>query len=217
MPTILVLHAPEDAVFAERFGADLRVLGAEVLVDAGRLGESRWTPDDGFVPDCVAVVLSKSLASAPAFEQILAGISALRVPAFPLLVEECAIPSVLRPSGLHDVRDPEGRAQAIERLSRRLGLDALDEYGQRVRDPLAGLHGRVDSFCVRPKRWHCIACGHSCDDGNNDYLCFGCGALRPFAGGSATMARCGRCHKWSLARARYCEWCGTRFGSVLSN
>jgi hypothetical protein len=60
----------------------------------------------------------------------------------------------------------------------------------------------------RPKQWHCIYCGWRCDEEYNDYLCKQCNALRPFAGGSATMVRCAHCAQMSLALASYCEWCG---------
>jgi hypothetical protein len=68
--------------------------------------------------------------------------------------------------------------------------------------PLVDLAGR-------PKDWHCIACGWRCDEPGNDYLCARCGAVRPFAGGGATMLQCRSCKEWSLALAHFCEWCGT--------
>jgi hypothetical protein len=65
----------------------------------------------------------------------------------------------------------------------------------------------------RPKDWHCIACGWHCNEPGNDYLCRQCGALRPFAGGGVTMILCNACKHWSLALARFCEWCGTSIWS----
>ncbi len=65
------------------------------------------------------------------------------------------------------------------------------------------------SLYPRPKRWHCLFCGWCCDDVGNDYLCRRCEALRPFAGGSATMVNCRACGEFSLGVAAYCEWCGS--------
>ena len=65
----------------------------------------------------------------------------------------------------------------------------------------------------RPKQWHCIACGWRCDEPGNDYLCARCGAVRPFAGGAATMIQCRACKAWSLALACFCEWCGNKIWS----
>jgi TIR domain len=65
---------------------------------------------------------------------------------------------------------------------------------------------------ARPQSWYCIFCGWKCGESYNDYLCKQCARPRPFAGGSATMTQCASCRGWSLALARYCEWCGEQFG-----
>ncbi len=67
------------------------------------------------------------------------------------------------------------------------------------------------SLYRRPKQWHCIYCGWRCDEHYNDYLCKRCNAVRPFAGGSATMIQCASCSEMSLAIASYCEWCAQPF------
>lgn len=61
---------------------------------------------------------------------------------------------------------------------------------------------------ARPADWYCIFCGWQSTQPGNDYICGGCRSLRPFLGGSATMIRCGACGNFSLAVARFCEWCG---------
>jgi hypothetical protein len=70
-----------------------------------------------------------------------------------------------------------------------------------------------DYLYARPKNWHCIFCGWRCDEDFNDYICKQCGKLRPFAGGSATMIKCKACEGFSLALARFCEWCGASIGA----
>lgn len=70
-----------------------------------------------------------------------------------------------------------------------------------------------DYLYSRPKNWHCIFCGWECNESFNDYICKQCSQLRPFAGGSATMVKCSACEGFSLAVARYCEWCGERIGA----
>lgn len=66
----------------------------------------------------------------------------------------------------------------------------------------------------RPKRWHCLFCGWRCDDSANDYQCRQCSQLRPYVGGSCTMVQCRTCQGFSLALARYCEWCGQAMGEA---
>ena len=91
---------------------------------------------------------------------------------------------------------------------------AFDRIGADWAQSVDARAGRIDSHYVRPKRWHCIFCGFRCDDTNNDYLCMRCDALRPFAGGCATVARCNACGGYSLAVARFCEWCGDQFSPL---
>jgi hypothetical protein len=64
----------------------------------------------------------------------------------------------------------------------------------------------------RPKGWHCVFCGWRCDDPGNDYLCRHCGRVRPFVGGSATLAFCPACGQGNLALSAHCEWCGAAMG-----
>lgn len=98
-------------------------------------------------------------------------------------------------------------------LRRAAALLTLDSASGPLpqRQPLPHDRPEVVSAYPRPKAWHCIYCGWRCDQEFNDYFCGGCGTVRPFAGGSATMIRCGLCGGMSLALARFCEWCGVKF------
>ena len=67
----------------------------------------------------------------------------------------------------------------------------------------------IESYVVRPKRWHCIRCGWRCaNPEHNSYLCHQCGELRPLLADSATLRGCDGCGEWNLVVAEYCEWCG---------
>lgn len=70
-------------------------------------------------------------------------------------------------------------------------------------------HESINGF-PRPRRWFCIWCGDPAK-AYTDYVCSSCKQLRPFVGGSATIISCRRCSGWSLALARFCEWCGSPF------
>jgi hypothetical protein len=103
----------------------------------------------------------------------------------------------------------EGLLLFLRRTATLLTLDSAS--GPIPQPPLPAGGPEVVSVYPRPRLWHCIYCGWRCDQEFNDYACGGCGAVRPFAGGSATMIQCGLCGGMSLALARFCEWCGAMF------
>ena len=69
----------------------------------------------------------------------------------------------------------------------------------------------LESTTPAPEKWYCIFCGWKCDEDFNEYLCKQCDHMRVFTRGSATLMQCRSCEGFSLAVAKYCEWCGECF------
>ena len=89
-----------------------------------------------------------------------------------------------------------------------MGVDISKGSGASIHDPFAEQLGRVSHTYARPKVWHCIFCGWRCENPHNDYMCYGCGTVRPFVSDEATCVICRECGQGSLGVARFCEWCG---------
>jgi TIR domain len=216
-PGIILSHNYRDKPFVRTLAQDLTAMGVKVWVDEAelRVGDSLITRISLAIDEMryLGVVLSPHSVDSrwvrEELNQALTNQLALRATSvLPILLADCQIPGFLRDRLYADFRDPGNYADALQRLLQSIGID---NPGQRasVIDPFAGRFARISNFYVRPKAWHCIACGSRSSGENNDYLCMECGALRPFAGGSATLVICPECGKGSLGVARYCEWCGT--------
>ena len=216
-PSIFLSHNYRDKPFVRTLAQDLTAMGLRVWVDEAelRVGDSLITSISSAIDEMryLGVVLSPHSVDSrwvrEELNQALTNQLAQRATSvLPILLADCQIPGFLRDRLYADFRDPGDYAEALQRLLRSIGID---NPGQRasVMDPFAARFGRIRNFYVRPKAWHCIACGWRSGEDRNDYLCMECGALRPFVGGSATLVICPACGEGSLGVARYCEWCGT--------
>jgi hypothetical protein len=128
-----------------------------------------------------------------------------------LLLEPCSIPPFLRGKKYADFTLVAQYEAAFVAVLKALGIDS--GKGGLLFDPFAEGYGRHKHLYSRPVTWHCIFCGWKCGESFNDYICKACKAIRPFAGGGSTMLVCNSCKQLSLGVARFCEWCGSRFGT----
>jgi hypothetical protein len=216
-PSIFLSHNYRDKPFVRTLAQDLTAMGIRVWVDEAelRVGDSLITSISSAIDEMryLGVVLSPHSVDSrwvrEELNQALTNQLAQRATSvLPILLADCQIPGFLRDRLYADFRNPGEYADALQRLLRSIGVDNPG-HGASVIDPFAARFGRIRNFYVRPKAWHCIACGWRSSEDRNDYMCMECGAVRPFAGGSATLVICPACGEGSLGVARYCEWCGT--------
>lgn len=205
-PSIFLAHASADALFARRLGTHLAALGARVRVEDGEMrdGDSLLTrigAVDGDLTHLAVVLSPEASLSAWVREEL----RVVRGPIEPLLVyyRRCDLPDFLQGEEYVDFTRAFGYDEVLFSLARDLGL-----HGGTFEEMCALLTDRHTNLPSRPRRWFCVECGAGPMPSFNDYICVECRALRPFVGGSATMAACPRCRQWNLLVARYCEWCG---------
>jgi hypothetical protein len=212
---VFISHNHQDKTFVRRFGADLAAVGARPWIDEAEInvGDSLIAKISAAIDEMhyFAVVLSpKSVASGwvqQELEQALTTqLAERKVRVLPLLLEPCDIPPFLRGKKYADFTSATGYGPAFANVLKALGMDA--GKGGMLFDPFSKAYGRHQHLYSRPMTWFCIFCGWKCDESFNDYLCKSCKAVRPFAGGSATVVTCSRCKQMSLGIARFCEWCG---------
>ncbi len=220
MLKVFISHNHQDKTFVRRLGADLAANGVKPWIDEAEIniGDSLIAKVSAAIDEMryfIVVLSPRSVASAwvrQELEQALASQLAEReVRVLPLVLEPCDIPPFLRGKRYADFTSAAGYDVAFAALLKAMGVDP--GRGGLLFDPFAREYGRHEHLYSRPVTWHCVFCGWRCDESFNDYLCKSCKAIRPFAGGSATMVACGRCKQLSLALARFCEWCGTRRGA----
>jgi hypothetical protein len=215
MASVFLSHTHVDKPFAWRLGADLATLGARVWID-----EAELRADDSLLAkiskavhdmEYLAVVLSpEAVASSwvqSELEQAMSGqLERYQVKVLPIYYRPCNIPGFLRGKVYTDFTDSLGYDLALSMLART--MDLHEGVGGNPHDPYARQFGRHSALPSRPVRWFCFKCGTGPMPSYNDYICTGCGILRPFMGGSATMQGCPHCRQMNLLVARYCEWCG---------
>ena len=223
MPSLVLIHDDADLEFARRLDADLSALGAKVW-----LGEREIVVGDPIVAkrataigamEFAAVLLSPAGVASPQLNAELARAlaheaEARRPRVLPLLLAPCALPDAIEGRALADFTDESEYDLELSRLAMTIGLEPREPFAPTLADPYAARLRRVETHYARPKVWHCMFCGWRCEEPWNDYQCRRCDVLRPFAGGSATVARCVSCGEWSLALARFCEWCGTQIAGL---
>jgi hypothetical protein len=213
--SVFLSHTHVDKPFVRRLGADLAALGARVWIDEAelRIGDSLLAKIGKAIDDVeyFAVVLSPEAVASSwvqnELEQAMAGqMTQGRVKVLPIYYRPCDIPGFLRGRMYADFSDSLRYDRALSLLART--LDLQDGVGGNLYDPYARQFGRHGGLSSRPVQWFCIKCGAGPMPSYNDYMCTGCGVLRPFMGGSATMVGCPHCRQMNLLIARYCEWCG---------
>lgn len=219
MPSVFISHNHEDKPFVRRLGADLAAAGVSPWIDEAEIniGDSLIAKISAAIDtmDYFAAVLSPRSASSAWVQQELeqaltTQLASRQVKVLPILVEKCDIPGFLRGKLYADFSEAWRYETSFVRLLKAIGVDNTNASGAQLYDPFAKEYGRHSFMYSRPVGWHCIFCGWKCNESCNDYLCKSCHRIRPFAGGSATMAQCRSCKQMSLALARFCEWCGTR-------
>lgn len=202
-PSIFLAHASGDEPFVRHLGADLAWLGARVWVAEAemRTGDSLLTKISRASDLTHLAVVMSPEASLSGWVRDELEPALARDGIEPLLIyyRPCDLPGFLRNGAVADFTDSLGYDRALSSLARALGLP--EGPGGRRND-------RHDHLPSRPKRWFCIKCGAGPMPGHDDYVCTGCGVLRPFVGGTATMWGCPRCRQMNLFVAHYCEWCG---------
>jgi hypothetical protein len=222
-PSIFLSHNYRDKPFARALAQDLSAMGVKVWLDEAELkvGDSLITKVSAAIDQMqyLAVVLSpNSVASRWVREELnqalIRQLAERQTSVLPILLADCEIPGFLRDRLYADFRDPADYDGALKKLLASVGVDLTNARRATIADPFAKRLARVAFFYARPQTWHCLFCGHRCDDQNNDYLCLECGAVRPFAGGSATLVICPECGEGSLGVATFCEWCGTNIRRV---
>jgi hypothetical protein len=221
MLRVFISHNHEDKTFVRRFGADLAAAGVQPWIDEAEInvGDSLIAKVSAAIDkmDYFAVVLSpRSVASGwvqQELEQALTNqLAEKKIRVLPLLLEHCDIPPFLRGKKYADFTSQSiGYEAGFASVLKALGIDA--GKGGILFDPFAEEYGRHQHLYSRPKIWFCIFCGWKCNEQFNDYICKSCKAIRPFAGGSATVVTCRHCKQLSLAIARFCEWCGEGRGA----
>jgi len=217
MPSVFMSHSHGDKPFARRLAIDLGALGAKVWLDEAEMniGDSLFDKIEKAIDNVefLAAVLSpNSVASSwvrEELKQALSGqLSGRNIRVLPLLLRDCVIPGFLREKLYADFRDEAKYEDQLSRLALSIGLRVDEPYGATVRDPFSERFDRVEAFYARPRIWHCVYCGWRCEFDYDNYLCHQCNAIRPFFAPGATMCQCKECRGWSLAIARFCEWCG---------
>jgi hypothetical protein len=137
-------------------------------------------------------------------------ISRGRVKILPILLQDCDMPGFLRSKLYADFRKEDNYESSLQKLLDTLGVNRSTASGSRLYDPFAERYQRVTHVFARPKFWYCIYCGSHQENPNSSNRCISCHTPRPFAGASTTMIQCYSCDQWSIAEAKYCEWCGVK-------
>lgn len=217
-PGVFISHSHADKPFARRLSIDLAALGAQVWLDEAemRIGDSLFDKIQQAIDsvDFLAVVLSPaSVKSAWVNEEVKQAMSAQLAGAkpkvLPLLLHEVVLPGFLREKLYGDFREEAAYDRSLAQVAESIGLRLDDPYGATIRDPFAAKYGRIDEMYARPAVWHCVFCGWRCElDYADNYFCRDCHGIRPFFAPGATMIQCKVCSGWSIAIAKFCEWCG---------
>jgi hypothetical protein len=216
-PSIFLSHNHMDKPFVRTLAQDLRALGVRVWLDEAELkvGDSLIAKVSAAIDEMqfLGVVLSPNSVNSRWVKEelnqaLVRQLSERDASVLPIMLADCNVPGFLRDKLYADFRDSGDYDDALKGLVESMGVEFTKGQMATITDPFAERLARVGSLYARPKMWHCIVCGWRCDSRHNDYLCMECGAVRSFAGGSATMAICPECGEGSLAVARFCEWCG---------
>jgi hypothetical protein len=213
MHTVFVSHAAADKLFVER--ELIPFLNSHALrtwyCKEEITTESHWAKSvRNGLQSCdwfMVVVSSHSATSQWVRREVGWAVGNRHSRIVPLRIDESTA-HTLDPS-LRLVKSIEWRSSPGAAKEKLLAIFESEEPGYRAvqTDPSEDL--KFDDYVFsRPKNWHCIFCGWTCNDKCNDYICRQCDKIRPFAGGSATMIKCRRCDGFSLGIASYCEWCG---------
>jgi TIR domain len=217
-PSIFISHNHRDKHFVRTLAQDLGALGVRVWLDEAeiRVGDSLIEKISTAIDEMryLGIVLSPNSVESrwvkEELSQALVGqLSERDTVVLPIMLVDCQVPGFLRGRAYADFRDPDLYEESLKKLIVAMDVDISKGSGASIHDPFAKQLGRVSNLYARPKVWHCIFCGWRCEESYNDYMCRGCGALRPFAGEEATMVICRECGQCSLGVARFCEWCGT--------
>jgi hypothetical protein len=217
-PSIFLSHNHRDKSFVRVLAQDLSAMGIRVWLDEAELkvGDSLITKVSEAIDEMtyLGVVLSPNSVNSRWVKEelnqaLVRQLSERDASVLPIMLADCQVPGFLRDRLYADFRDPGDYDNALRRLLTSIGIDLSKGQMATITDPFATRLSRVSRIYARPKAWYCIICGWHCDGLNNDYLCMGCGTVRPFAGDSATLVICAECGEGSLGIASFCEWCGT--------
>ena len=216
-PSIFLSHNHRDKQFVRVLAQDLSAMGVKVWLDEAevKVGDSLITKVSEAIDEMsyLGVVLSPNSVNSRWVKEelnqaLVRQLSDRDASVLPIMVADCQVPGFLRDRLYADFRDPGDYDNALRRLLTSIGIEPSKGQMATIADPFATRLKRVRTMYARPKAWYCIICSWHCDGENNDYLCIKCGAVRPFAGDSATLVICSECGEGSLGIASFCEWCG---------